>query len=121
MMEYSFPTGYKTISSIAKPTLQAYNFEIKPAIIQIIRSTLQFSDLRDEDPNKHLANFLDICNSFKFNSLDRESLYNVWEHFNNMLRNALIMTYPCDNRYNFLQWVTLANRTTIDAAADGTS
>ncbi|KAL0320323.1 UNVERIFIED_CONTAM: hypothetical protein Sradi_5293800 [Sesamum radiatum] len=55
MMEYSFPTADGTISSIVKPVVEANNFEIKPAIIQIIRSNVQFSGLPDEDPNKHLV------------------------------------------------------------------
>ncbi|KAL0451378.1 UNVERIFIED_CONTAM: hypothetical protein Slati_1115900 [Sesamum latifolium] len=60
MMEYSFPTDDGTISSIALPIVQANNFKIKPSIIQIIRSSVQFSDLPEEDPNKHLSNLLEI-------------------------------------------------------------
>ncbi|KAL0427244.1 UNVERIFIED_CONTAM: hypothetical protein Slati_2899200 [Sesamum latifolium] len=67
MIEYSFPIADGTIFSIAKPTIQANNFEIKPPIIQIIRSSVQFSGLPDEDPNKYLAIFLEICDTFKFN------------------------------------------------------
>ncbi|KAL0285265.1 UNVERIFIED_CONTAM: hypothetical protein Sangu_2459800 [Sesamum angustifolium] len=66
MMKYSFPTSDAMISSIAKPTVQANNFETKPFIIQIIRSSVQFSGLLEEDPNKHLSNFLEICDTFKF-------------------------------------------------------
>ncbi|KAL0409557.1 UNVERIFIED_CONTAM: hypothetical protein Sradi_1890100 [Sesamum radiatum] len=50
MMEYSFPIADGTISSIAQPAVEANNFEMKPAIIQIIRSSVQFSGLPDEDP-----------------------------------------------------------------------
>ncbi|KAL0313925.1 UNVERIFIED_CONTAM: hypothetical protein Sangu_2236900 [Sesamum angustifolium] len=67
--EYLFPTVDGTISSIAKPTIQTNNFEIKPAISQIIRSSMQFSSLPNKDPNKHLANFLEICDTFKFNGV----------------------------------------------------
>ncbi|KAL0401477.1 UNVERIFIED_CONTAM: hypothetical protein Slati_4177600 [Sesamum latifolium] len=78
MMEYSFPIADGTIFSIAKPAVQANNFEIKPSTIQIIRSSVQFSGLPEEDPNKHLSNFL----------LDMESLYDAWEHFKGMLRRC---------------------------------
>ncbi|KAL0458600.1 UNVERIFIED_CONTAM: hypothetical protein Slati_0487200 [Sesamum latifolium] len=74
MMEYSFPTADGTISSIAKSVVQANNFEIKPAIIQIIRSSVQFSSLPEEDPNKHLANFLEICDTFKFNGVSDDAV-----------------------------------------------
>ncbi|KAL0463359.1 UNVERIFIED_CONTAM: hypothetical protein Slati_0223500 [Sesamum latifolium] len=116
MMEYSLPTADGTISSIVKPSVEANNFEIKPSIIQIIRSSVQFYGLPDEDPNKHLMIFLEICDTFRFNGvsndavdlgfshshyvillktgfslyllLDRESLYDAWERFKSMLRKC---------------------------------
>ncbi|KAL0453836.1 UNVERIFIED_CONTAM: hypothetical protein Slati_1361700 [Sesamum latifolium] len=116
MMEYSFPITDGTISSIVKPSVEANNFEIKPSIIQIIRSSVQFSDLPDEDPNKHLLIFLKfvillglmvlvmmLLDLGFFHShyvillktgfslcllLDRESLYDAWERFKSMLRKC---------------------------------
>ncbi|KAL0455800.1 UNVERIFIED_CONTAM: hypothetical protein Slati_0919200 [Sesamum latifolium] len=74
MMEYSFPTADGTISSIVKPSVEANNFEIKPVIIQIIRSSVQFSGLSDEDPNKHLVNFLEIYDTFKFTCVSNDAV-----------------------------------------------
>ncbi|KAL0438868.1 UNVERIFIED_CONTAM: hypothetical protein Slati_2369800 [Sesamum latifolium] len=74
IMEYLFPTADGTISSIAKPAIQANNFEIKPSIIQIIRSSVQFSGLPDEDLNKHLINFLEICDTFRFNGVSNDAV-----------------------------------------------
>ncbi|KAL0408093.1 UNVERIFIED_CONTAM: hypothetical protein Sradi_1743700 [Sesamum radiatum] len=74
MMEYSFPPADGTTSSIVKPAVEANNFEIKPAIIQIIRSSVQFSGLPDEDPNKHLVNFLEICDTFRFNGVSSDAI-----------------------------------------------
>ncbi|KAL0405105.1 UNVERIFIED_CONTAM: hypothetical protein Slati_3824400 [Sesamum latifolium] len=74
MMEYSFPTADETISSIVKPSVEANNFEIKPSIIQIIRSSVQFYGLPDEDPNKHLMNFLEICDTFRFNGVSNDAV-----------------------------------------------
>ncbi|KAL0355708.1 UNVERIFIED_CONTAM: hypothetical protein Sradi_4017700 [Sesamum radiatum] len=42
VMEYSFPAADGMIPGIALPAVQAKNFEIKPSIIQIIRSRMQF-------------------------------------------------------------------------------
>ncbi|KAL0374182.1 UNVERIFIED_CONTAM: hypothetical protein Sradi_3333900 [Sesamum radiatum] len=121
MMEYSFATADGTISSIAKPTVEANNFEIKPTIIQIIRSSGQFSGLPDEDPNKHLINFLEICDTFRFNGLDRESLYDAWKRFKSILRKCPHHGLPVWRQVQtFYNGVTLANRATIDAAADVT-
>ncbi|KAL0445302.1 UNVERIFIED_CONTAM: hypothetical protein Slati_2252900 [Sesamum latifolium] len=74
MMEYSFPTADGTISRISLPTVQANNFEIKPSIFQIIRLSVQFSGLPEEDPNKHLSNFLEICDNFKFNGVSDDAV-----------------------------------------------
>ncbi|KAL0404784.1 UNVERIFIED_CONTAM: hypothetical protein Sradi_2119200 [Sesamum radiatum] len=148
MMEYSFPTADGAISSITLPTVQANNFEIKPSIIQIIRSSVQFSGLPEEDPNKHLSNFLEICDTFKFNGVsddavririfpfslrdtakdwlqslpaDRESLYDARERFKGMLRRCPHHELPVWRQVQtFYNGITLANRATIDAAAGGT-
>ena len=42
---------------IVKPTIDANNFEIIPAYIQMV-SQYQFAGLYLEDPNAHLASFL---------------------------------------------------------------
>ncbi|KAL0302330.1 UNVERIFIED_CONTAM: hypothetical protein Sangu_3106400 [Sesamum angustifolium] len=62
------------ISSVAKPIVQPNNFEIKVAIIEIIQSSVQFSGLPDENLNKNLVNFLDICGTFKFNSVSDDAV-----------------------------------------------
>ncbi|KAL0433805.1 UNVERIFIED_CONTAM: hypothetical protein Slati_2714800 [Sesamum latifolium] len=148
MMEYSFPTADGTISSIVKPSVEANNFEIKPSIIQIIRSSVQFYGLPEEDLNKHLMNFLEICDTFRFNGVsndvvrlrvfpfslcdtakdwlqslpaDMESLYDAWERFKTMLRKCPHHELPVWRQLQpFYNGVTLANRATIDAAAGGT-
>ncbi|KAL0286854.1 UNVERIFIED_CONTAM: hypothetical protein Sangu_2469700 [Sesamum angustifolium] len=70
IMEYSFPTADGTISSIAKPTVQTNNFEILN--LRSSRSSSQvcnFLVLPEGDPNKQLSNFLEICDTFKFNGV----------------------------------------------------
>ncbi|KAL0345389.1 UNVERIFIED_CONTAM: hypothetical protein Sradi_4370200 [Sesamum radiatum] len=109
MMEYSFPTADGAISSITLPTVQANNFEIKPSIIQIIRSSVQFSGLPEEDPNKHLSNFLEICDTFKFNGVSDDAV-----------RLRIFPFSLRDTAKDWLQSLPAANRATIDAAAGGT-
>ncbi|KAL0401958.1 UNVERIFIED_CONTAM: hypothetical protein Slati_4225700 [Sesamum latifolium] len=149
MVEYSFQTADGTISSIVKPSVEANNFEMKSSIILIIRSSVQFFGLPDEDPNKHLINFFEICDTFRFNGvsndtvrlrifpfslcdtaktgfsfcllLDRESLYDAWERFKSMLRKFPHHELSIWRQVQtFYNGVTLANRATIDAAAGGT-
>ncbi|GKV16994.1 hypothetical protein SLEP1_g27554 [Rubroshorea leprosula] len=64
---YATPSLEGIASSIRRPAIQANNFEIKPAIIQMIQQTVQFSGLPNENPFLHIASFLEICNTFKAN------------------------------------------------------
>ena len=67
LRDYARPSLDGAGSSIRRPPVQANNFEIKPAIIQMIQNTVQFGSLAHEDPNSHLANFLEICDTIKYN------------------------------------------------------
>ncbi|KAL0378486.1 UNVERIFIED_CONTAM: hypothetical protein Sradi_3154100 [Sesamum radiatum] len=101
MMEYLFPIADGTISSIAKPAVEANNFEIKSTIIQIIRSSVQFSGFPHEDPNKHLVNFLEICDTFKFNGVS-----------NDVVRLRIFPFSLCDTAKDWLQSLPAGSITT---------
>lgn len=64
---YDTPSIYGSISSTRRPAIPTGNFEIKHAIIQKIQKTDQFEVLSQENPNVHIANFLEIYYSFKQN------------------------------------------------------
>ena len=61
MMEYATPSLSGIAVFITRPAVTANNFEIKLAIIQMIQQTVQFCGFPNEDPNAHIANFLEIC------------------------------------------------------------
>ena len=71
---YAMPSVNEATSSIRRPAIQANNFEIKPAIIQMIQQTIQFGGLSQEDPNVHIANFLKICDTFKHNGVTDDAI-----------------------------------------------
>ena len=71
--DYVTPTVMDTISRIKGPLIPINNFEIKLAIIQMIE-TNQFGGSQDEDLNAHIANFLEICNTFKHNGVTNDAI-----------------------------------------------
>ncbi|KAL5578547.1 hypothetical protein UlMin_020246 [Ulmus minor] len=72
LKDYSIPSV--GISSIQRPPIQANNFEIKPAIIQMIQNSVQFGGLPNDDPNLHIANFLEICDTLKHNGVTDDAV-----------------------------------------------
>ena len=74
LMEYVRPGFNANQQSVARPPVNANNFEIKPALLQMIQSSVQFYGLSNEDPNAHIANFLEICDTFKYNGVSDDAI-----------------------------------------------
>ncbi|KAK5783943.1 hypothetical protein PVK06_038460 [Gossypium arboreum] len=74
MYDYAKPSLIGTESSIVKPAVAANTFELKPNTIQMIKQFIQFDGLQDEDPNAHLANFLEFCDTFKINGVSDDAI-----------------------------------------------
>ena len=72
LKDYSIPNV--GVSSIRRPPIQANNFEIKLVIIQMIQNSIQFGGLANDDPNLHIANFLEICDTFKHNGVTDDAI-----------------------------------------------
>ncbi|KAF7801222.1 uncharacterized protein G2W53_044502 [Senna tora] len=142
--DYATPKLDGLQHSIRRSSIQANNFEIKPATIQLLQANGQFGGSPIEDPNNHILNFLEICDTFKHNGVSDdairlrlfpfslrdkakvwlqslpEGLYEAWERFKELLRK-----YPHHGLPKWLQVQTFYNglsseiRTSIDAAAGG--
>ncbi|KAK5772496.1 hypothetical protein PVK06_048785 [Gossypium arboreum] len=74
MYDYAKPSLTGTESSIVRPTVAANTFELKPNTIQMIQQFVQFDGLQDEDPNVHLTNFLEFCDTFKINGVSDDAI-----------------------------------------------
>ncbi|KAI3819375.1 hypothetical protein L1987_13204 [Smallanthus sonchifolius] len=68
-------------SSINRLTVRAHQFEIKSSIIQMVQNMWQFDDKDHQDPNTHLAGFLELCATFKIlDAIDDDIQLRTWDH-----------------------------------------
>ena len=65
------PIFQEEYSAIRQPTVDANNFEIKPALITMVQQH-QFTGHPTEDPNEHLRRFLRMMNTVKLNGVRPE-------------------------------------------------
>ena len=68
LLDYSMPNTNNYQGSIVRPPIQANNFEIKSALLQVIQQN-QFGGAVSEYPNSHMENFLAICDTLKINGV----------------------------------------------------
>ena len=62
------PNTYTPASCITRPDVGANHFEIKASVIQMLPS---FYGLSNEDPYRHLDEFLEICSTVRINNFER--------------------------------------------------
>ena len=67
MFEYVKLSLTRVELSIVRLIVVANNYEIKLNIIQMVQQFIQFDGFQDEDPKAHIANFLEVCDTFKIN------------------------------------------------------
>ena len=60
-------------STIRRPPIQANNFELKTVTLQMLHN-IQFHWLSSENPNTHLTNFIEVCDTIKYNGVTEEAL-----------------------------------------------
>ncbi|XP_073152742.1 uncharacterized protein [Henckelia pumila] len=74
MMDSALPSIENARPSIIRPTIAANQFDIKPAIIQMVQNTVQFGGMKIDDPYAHLTNFLEICDTFKMQGVSDDTI-----------------------------------------------
>jgi len=60
-------------SSIARPNINAHNFELKLTLISMAQQS-QFGGTPLEDPNLHLSIFLDVYDTLKLNGVSTDAI-----------------------------------------------
>ena len=74
LMDFSQPKIIDIHASIVRPAIAANTFEIKPGTIQMVQNSVQFGGSPMEDPNMHIRNFIEICDTFKFNNVSEDAV-----------------------------------------------
>ena len=67
MEEFWRPIIQEEYSIVRQPSIEANNFELKPALITMVQH--QFIGHPSEDPNEHLGRFMRIANTVKLNGV----------------------------------------------------
>ena len=73
MEDFWRPVIQDEYSAVRQPTIDANNFELKPALITMVQQN-QFTSHPTEDPNEHLGRFLRMANTVKLNGVKPEVL-----------------------------------------------
>ena len=73
LKDYVWPVVNENNSGIRRQTINANNFELKPTLISMVQQA-QFSRSPLDDPNIHLAMFLEICNTVKMNGVIEDTI-----------------------------------------------
>ena len=73
MRDFVSPNVQGDQTPIVRPAVAANNFEIKPAMIQMIQNS-PFNGLPHEDPFGHMSRFLEYCSTFKMNGVQPDAI-----------------------------------------------
>ena len=74
LMDYAQPSLSRTESCIRRPAIESTTFELKPSYVTMIQNSVQFHSLPSEDPNLHIANFLEMCDMFRANGASDDAI-----------------------------------------------
>jgi Retrotransposon gag protein len=73
LKDFVVPNATSIRTSIVAPAVGANNFELKPALINMVQQH-PFNGLPNEDPSLHLSIFLKICNTLKVNGVTDDAI-----------------------------------------------
>lgn len=62
------PRDHGIPGEMVQPIIQANNFELKPALINMVQQS-RFGGTALEDPHEHIRTFLEYCNTLKQNGV----------------------------------------------------
>ena len=72
LRDYALPPGAIPLL-VMRLAIQANNFEVKPITLQLIQN-IQFMKFPNKDANTHIYNFLEVCNTVKYNGVSDDAI-----------------------------------------------
>ena len=73
LKDFTVPNAQGLHSSITRPTVEANNFELKPAFLSMVQQN-QFGGSPTDNPNLHLSIFLEYCDTLKLNGVSLDAI-----------------------------------------------
>ena len=70
--EFTLPPTFVQ-TAIRRPPIQANNFKLKSVTVQMLQNIL-FNGLPNENSNMHLTNFIEVCDTVKYNGVTEQAL-----------------------------------------------
>ena len=61
-------------SAIVRSPLAVNSFELKASVIQLVQNNTQFGGLPSEDSNRHITNFLELCDTVKISGVSNDEI-----------------------------------------------
>ncbi|XP_061351840.1 uncharacterized protein LOC133296800 [Gastrolobium bilobum] len=116
--DYMTPTVIPPIGSVVRPTVEPNNFELKPALVQLVQKE-QFAGTSVEDLYLHIENFLLLSDTVKIYGVTRDAiLLRLFTHslkddarrwLQSLLPQGSIATWD-DLQTKFLAWFFSASK-----------
>ena len=72
LRDYAIPSA-GILPTISRSIIQANNFELKCITLQLLQN-IQLMGLPNEDPNMHISNFLEVCDTVKYNRVSDNAI-----------------------------------------------
>ena len=67
------PDSLNTIAGPIWPSIEAENFELKPALIALVQRN-QFRGLPTDDPHEHICNVLEYANTVQYHGVPQDAI-----------------------------------------------